>query len=173
MLRLENFTADGPCCNLTIRQFDDITPCCNLTISWQMNMLPFDDFTADWHAVRFHHYTGRSADHRIEPFPGFHELPRLSLHILHCFHFSSFGFQLFFVNHFFSFYFRTFFFRVNFGDRQTNKQASKLSLPIEKSKARLKLRSSDSVFLRAYFFDIYYQGPAGPDPAGGPARPVQ
>ena len=38
---------------------------------------------------------------------------------------------------------------------------------------REKLRSSDSVFLRAYFFDIYDQGPAGPDPAGGPARPVQ
>ena len=49
-----------------------------------------------------------------------------------------------------------------------DKKANKLIAPY-----REKLRSSDSVFLRAYFFDIYDQGPAGPDPAGGPARPVQ
>ena len=51
---------------------------------------------------------------------------------------------------------------------QTNTQTNKLIAPY-----REKLRSSDSVFLRAYFFDIYDQGPAGPDPAGGPERPVQ
>ena len=92
-----------------------------------------------------HGKIGRSQDRTISGISRVAE----TLHILHCFHFSSFGFQLFFVNHFFSFYFRTFFFRVNFGDRQithvhlcgdnkkTNKQANKqtntLVLPIEKT----------------------------------------
>ena len=102
----------------------------------------------------------------------------LHLHFAHSartqsslFHFSSLGFQLFFVNRFFSvftfelsFYFRTFFFRVNCGDTETNK----LTAPYRENYVhrilffyvRISLTSND-------------QGPAGPDPAGGPARPVQ
>ena len=114
-------------------------PCCNLTISWQAVMLWFHDFTT-WHSLvlgfngkigksqdgaisrkdrqstAWRDFTGRSADHRMGPFPGFHELP--VEHISHCFIFLVlFGFRFFFVNPFF--FFRDPFL-VPLGDRQTN-----------------------------------------------------
>ena len=90
-----------------------------------------------------------------------------SLIVFIVFIFLVLGFNFFFENHFFC---KPFFLLDPFlvSTKETDKQTDTLSAPY-----REKLRSSDSVFLRAYFFDIYDQGPAGPDPLGGPARPVQ
>ena len=107
-------------------------------------------------------------DRQIKAWGHFHSSFALctSDHSLHCFHFSSFGFQLFFVNHFFS----VFTFELSFLEQivETDKHANKLIAPYRENYVhrvlffyvRISLTSND-------------QGPAGPDPAGGPARPVE
>ena len=87
-------------------------------------------------------FTGRSAYHSMGPFPFFICTLHI-LHSLHCFHFSSFGFQLFFVNHFFSVLLSNFLFskRLKIGDRQTNKQTNKQIQSGRPVKVRLTTRT--------------------------------
>ena len=101
-------------------------------------------------------FTRRSADHSMGPFPFFICTLHI-LHSLHCFHFSSFGFQLFFVNHFFSvFTFELSFFKKTQNRRQTSKQTSKLIAPYRENYVHRIL-----FFFVRNSFESNDQGPAG------------
>ena len=120
-------------------------------------------------------FTGRSADQSMGPFPFFICTLHSARTQSSLFHFSILGFNFFLKPFFFSFYFRTFFFQKGSKsetDRQTNTQTI-----IRNTQTNCPYR--ENYVHRILFFYVRIsltsndQGPAGPDPAGGPARPVQ